>query len=146
MNLHDREESVALVKVALEKDKGRQILSKGDLPGHDFHGNQWTVGSVGAEVERQQKFVDSLKAQKDVNPTFMRNAQARLTALSQKYMELKMKEKPQEAQPSPHTSPHTPYDPRARFMSTPGEQAKQRRISQSAFPSSFGGDASNYTR
>lgn len=36
--------------------------------------------------------------------------------------------------------------PRERFMNTPGEQAKQSRISQSAYSDSFGGDSGNYTR
>src|ERR1039458_432528 len=41
MNLHDREDAVSLVKAALSKDKGVAILSKGDTPGHEFHGNQY---------------------------------------------------------------------------------------------------------
>lgn len=40
----------------------------------------------------------------------------------------------------------TTQSPRDRFMSTPGEQAKQRRVSTSRYSSSFGGDASNYRR
>jgi hypothetical protein len=50
MNLHEREDSVALVKAALQKDKGVQILSKGDVPGHEFHGNQY-VGGGGASTD-----------------------------------------------------------------------------------------------
>lgn len=46
MNLHDREEGVALVKAALEVGKGRQILSKGDVPGHEFRGNQYTDAGI----------------------------------------------------------------------------------------------------
>lgn len=38
------------------------------------------------------------------------------------------------------------YDPRAEFMSRPGEMAKQRRVAQSAYSDSFGGDSSNYRR
>lgn len=55
MNLHDREESVALVKAALQKDKGVAILSKGDVPGHEFHGNQWSVTSVDRNYKQTTK-------------------------------------------------------------------------------------------
>jgi hypothetical protein len=46
MNIHDRDESVALVKAALAKDKGVAVFRKGDVEGHDFHGNQYTPGSA----------------------------------------------------------------------------------------------------
>jgi hypothetical protein len=38
------------------------------------------------------------------------------------------------------------YDPRERFMNTPGERAKQARVGRSAYSDTFGGDSSNYTR
>lgn len=38
------------------------------------------------------------------------------------------------------------YDPRERFMSQPGERARQARVAGSAYSDSFGGDSSNYTR
>jgi hypothetical protein len=39
-----------------------------------------------------------------------------------------------------------PYNPRDRFMSQPGEMARQSRVARSAYSDSFGGDASNYRR
>lgn len=36
------------------------------------------------------------------------------------------------------------YDPRAAFNASPGEQARQRRVGQSQYRDSFGGDSSNY--
>jgi hypothetical protein len=50
MNLHDREESVNEMKKALTPDKGVAMFRKGDVPGHDFHGNQYTVGSGANKV------------------------------------------------------------------------------------------------
>ena len=48
-------------------------------------------------------------------------------------------------EPEQH-EPYQQYDPLTRFLNTPGEQAKQRRVSQSAYSDSFGGDASNYRK
>ena len=48
MNLHDREDSVNEMKKALTPDKGVAMFQKGDLPGHEFHGNQHTDGGGGA--------------------------------------------------------------------------------------------------
>jgi hypothetical protein len=45
MNLHDREEAVNEMKKALTPDKGVAMFRKGDLPGHDFHGNQYSPSS-----------------------------------------------------------------------------------------------------
>ncbi len=41
-------------------------------------------------------------------------------------------------------NPSRNYDPRARFLNTPGERARQSRAARSGFPDSYGGDASNY--
>ena len=45
-SLHDRANAVLLVKAALSSDNA-QSLYKGDVAGHDFHGNQWTGGHGG---------------------------------------------------------------------------------------------------
>lgn len=52
MNLHDkdREASVSLIKAALAPEHGvdqRHMLDKGDVPGHEFRGNQHTGGGGG---------------------------------------------------------------------------------------------------
>jgi hypothetical protein len=49
MNLHDRDESVALVKAALAKDNGVAVFHKGDVAGHEFHGNQYKDGGAAAQ-------------------------------------------------------------------------------------------------
>jgi len=69
MNLHEREEGVALVKAALERGKGRAILSKGDVPGHEFHGNQYTGGG-GKEEAVQSKEVIEFSQQHDAEAQY----------------------------------------------------------------------------
>jgi len=49
-------------------------------------------------------------------------------------------------QPSSTSQQSMSYDPRERFMNTPGERAKQSRVNGSAYSDSFGGDSSNYRR
>jgi len=47
-------------------------------------------------------------------------------------------------EPAEWQNPSRSYDPRARFLNTPGERARQSRAARSGFPDSYGGDASNY--
>lgn len=49
-------------------------------------------------------------------------------------------------EPAEWQNPSRGYDPVARFLSQPGERARQSRVARSANPGSFGGDSSNYTR
>jgi len=45
-NLHDRQAAVDLIKAAIAPEVGTPLfnLQKGDLPGHEFHGNQYQGG------------------------------------------------------------------------------------------------------
>jgi len=47
-------------------------------------------------------------------------------------------------EPAEWQNPSRSYDPRARFLNTPGERARQGRAARSGFPDSYGGDSSNY--
>jgi hypothetical protein len=47
-------------------------------------------------------------------------------------------------EPAEWQNPSRSYDPKARFLNQPGERARQGRVARSAYPDSFGGDASNY--
>ncbi len=60
MNLHEREDAVSLVKAALEVGKGVAVFSKGDVAGHEFHGNQFTtvVGPLKDEESAKQTAKD----------------------------------------------------------------------------------------
>lgn len=60
-NLHEREGTVSLVKAALEKGTP---LFKGDVPGHEFRGNQYTGGGEGGAAGSGKDYKDGGQAAK----------------------------------------------------------------------------------
>lgn len=50
MNLHDEDRTNAVDMIKVAHEHGKNLFSKGDVPGHEFHGNQYS--SVGGSSEK----------------------------------------------------------------------------------------------